>query len=204
MSPVVPTPALARQATTRRGASSNLLRNLFVLVLLASMPLFGRAVAGELTIERVALPNVGTLSMPVPDAWQIELRQSGDGSAPTLVLRPKSGPAFEILITPRFDLKNSGLRREVRRMAKAAQPDALGKVLPVRKLSAAGGDGYYFSATTRQSSVEGGYRFLTQGIAPVGAVALAFTIRRSDASEATVSTALLLLRDASLAKPGAQ
>jgi hypothetical protein len=171
-----------------------------IVTLLALLLAFGAAVAGELTIRQFALPGLGTLTMPVPDAWNSQIRPSIDGLPPTLALTAKSGPAFELLITASAEADAAALRRQVKRMARAAKALASEHALSIMPLKGATGVGYYFTATDRRPAA-GGYKFLTQGVMPVGGKAIVFTMRSSDGADATVSAALLLLQDLSVTTP---
>jgi len=176
---------------------------------IAALVLFsvlGVASAGELSIRRIPLPGHGDFVIAVPDAWNIKTGQPGSGMPPTLILSAKSGAPFEILITPIWSmagkpapLDSASIRREVEGAANAAKPQAVEKVLAIETINAASGTGYYFTATDRAPN-PGEYKYLTQGILPVGQLTVTFTILTNDGSDATVSAALLLLRDASQGK----
>jgi hypothetical protein len=122
---------------------------------------------------------------------------------------PKSGPSFEILVTPLWSITGNtpahdpaSLRKEVESAAKAAQPQAVEKVIEIKTLKGDSGAGYYFSATDRQPK-PGEYKYLTQGIVPAGELVVTFTILSNDGEQATVDAALLLLKDLRQKKAGA-
>jgi len=75
-------------------------------------------------------------------------------------------------------------------------------MIEIRTLKVDGGTGYYFSATDRAPN-PGEYKYLTQGMLPVGELVVTFTILSNDGGEAAVSAALTLLRDLAQKKAGA-
>lgn len=185
------------------------MRGLINFLALTLLLVSNLASAGELSIQQFPLPGHGTLVMALPDAWKTEVAQPPDRLPPTLRFLPKSGAAFEILITPLWSMTGksqamdaASLRREVERSAQAAKPQAVERVLTIKSLQGSSGVGYYFSATDRNPK-PGEYKYLTQGIIPVGELAVVFTILSNDGGEATVDAALLLLRDATQKKPDA-
>jgi hypothetical protein len=180
----------------------------FAAPVFALLFVFGVATAGELSIRQFPLPAHGTLVMAVPDAWEVQVGQPPDGLPPTLKFSPKSGPAFEMLVTPLWPMSNktpamdaASLRKEVEATAKAAQPQAVEKTIAIRTLKSRSGIGYYFSATDRKPK-PGEYKYLTQGIVPVGDLVVTFTILSNDGADATVGAALLLLQDLGQKKAG--
>jgi hypothetical protein len=174
--------------------------SLRIVAVLALLLAIGAARAGELSIKRYALPGLGTLVVPVPDAWDSQVRPAAEGLPPTLRFAARSGPAFELLVAQAEFARTDdvGLRRQVERMAKSARPRSTQRVLPIKALKVANGVGYYFSATVRQPA-PGQYKFLSQGLVPVGNRTIVFTVHGNDGASAAESAALLLLRDVSLA-----
>lgn len=161
------------------------------------------ATAGELALQRFPLPGHGVLVIAVPDAWQVQVGQPPGDLPPTLKFSAHSGPAFEALITPIWSMDGraapmdaASLRKEVESAAEAAKPQAVERALEIKTLKGTSGTGYYFSATDRAPK-PGEYKYLTQGIIPIGGLTVTFTILTNDGAQATVDTVLLLLRDAS-------
>ena len=70
------------------------------------------------------------------------------------------------------------------------------KALRVRQLSGDGNQGFYFLATD-SAPKPGQFKYLTQGIAHVGDINLAFTILTNDGQEMVVKDALDMIRRAS-------
>lgn len=185
------------------------MRGLTIVFGFACLLMVSLATAGEVSIQQFPLPGHGTLVIAVPDAWKTEVAQPPDALPPTLRFLPKSGAAFEILVTPLWSMTGksqamdaANVRQEVDRSAEAAKPQAVERVLTIKSLQGSSGVGYYFSATDR-SPKPGEYKYLTQGIIPVGELAVVFTILSNDGGDATVDAALLLLQDATQKKPGA-
>jgi hypothetical protein len=173
------------------------------------MLVLSSASAGELSIRRFQLPGHGALVMAVPDAWQEQIEQLPNGLASTLKFVAKSGPAFEVLVTPVWVKAGKAaardpayIRKKIESMAAVAKPQAVEKALEIKTLKGGSGVGYYFSATDRMHG-PGGYRHLTRGILPVGELTVVFTILTNDGSDTTVNAALLLLQDATQGKADA-
>ena len=54
----------------------------------------------ETAARRYELPNLDSLELKVPPAWDEIVDQPVDGGPPTIQFRPREGAAFEIYITP--------------------------------------------------------------------------------------------------------
>jgi len=162
----------------------------------------GVAIAGDTPIREFPLPDHGSLAIAVPDAWQVDVDQPAENLPPTLKFTTKAGTAFEFFITPLWPMNGktppldpAGLHKQVADAAETLKPQAVEKTIEVKEIKGVSGVGYYFSATDRAPK-PGEYKYVTQGILPVGELATTFTILSNDGSEATVKTALLLLRGA--------
>lgn len=164
------------------------------------------ASAGETPIREFPLPGHGALAIAVPDAWQVDVEQPGNDLPPTLKFTAKTGPAFEFYLTPLWPMDGkappldaASLHKQVADAAETLKPQSVEKTIETKSLKGAGAVGYYFSATDRAPK-PGEYKYVTQGILPVGELATTFTILSNDGSEAVVKTALLLLRGATQKK----
>ena len=65
-------------------------------------------------------------------------------------------------------------------------------MLSVNELTGTSGVGYYFSATDR-APAPGEYRYMTQGMISVGALAVTFTILTNDGQSGVVDDALAMV-----------
>jgi hypothetical protein len=157
--------------------------------------------AGELTIQRFALPNHQTLVMPVPDAWQYDLPAVGSAAARIVRFHAKTGSAFEMELAPSFPESGKAappaardLRLSVERMAKVERAAMIDHSPAIRVLKTGHGAGYYFSAALLQPR-SGHFRHLTRGAIPVGNGMVAFTLLSDANHRAIVDAALLVLGD---------
>jgi hypothetical protein len=150
------------------------------------------------------LPGHGTLLLQVPAGWLDRLVQPPGDMPPTVTFSPRSGAAFEVLVTAGWPTKpgeplmdRNELKRQVEMAADKAQPRSLEKVLVVKELAGLVCRGFYFSASDRAPK-PGEYKYLTQGIARVRGVLLVFTVLSNDGQEAIVRAALDMVRGAGL------
>jgi len=163
--------------------------------------------AADASVRKYALMQHGSLQMSVPPAWADEVREPPGGVPPTIMLHPRSGPAFEILITPiwraRPDIPEAtpeAMRGSVQRALDEAKPDSVEQNIPIRELAGASGPGFYFSATDKAPKA-GEYKYLTQGIVKVSDLTVTFTILTNDGQEQVARDALDMVRSAAHLQP---
>jgi hypothetical protein len=179
-------------------------RSLFLWVLIFVVSLAFIAAGAEQTKERrYNLPDHGVLQMKVPASWKEDVQEPTDNRLPPrIVLGPASGNLFHIVLFPFWkvsedapELTDKTARQMVQRAVDKAQPNATEKTLKIMELQGATGKGYYFAATDKAPE-PGSYKFLTQGILPVGELAVAFTILTNDDKKETENAALTMLKAA--------
>lgn len=168
----------------------------------------GSALAQTARARQFVLPGHGQLQLLVPDAWHADVHQPPGQLPPTVMLSPAGGAPFQVLVTPIWPLRAgatlpdlASILDEVAAAAKALAPQSVEKVLKVESLGDAGNPGYYFAATD-SAPKPGEFKYLTQGIARVGDINLAFTVLTNDGQDAVVKVALDMLRRASQARNG--
>jgi hypothetical protein len=152
--------------------------------------------------RRFPIPGHGELALPVPEAWTYEILKPPDDLPPTITFSPASGAPFKVVVTagggaePGEQALDTGtIRQQVESAAESATFQAIEKSIKVQELAGPALSGFYFSATDKAPKA-GEYRCVTQGIARVGEIVLAFTILSNDGQEAIVRTALEMLRGA--------
>lgn len=162
----------------------------------------GSGIAWAASPNMVELPGHGTLALLLPDGWAAKVRQPPNGLPPTIMMRPLIDAAGELIVTAVWPIGSvtklpdeATLRSEVEELAHKATSQSVERVLPVQEIKGVDGRGFYFAATDRAPK-PGEYKYLTQGIIRVGAIALAFTILTNDGEEAVVTAALKILRTA--------
>jgi hypothetical protein len=163
--------------------------------------------AADASTRKFALAQHGSLQMKVPAAWAHETREPPGGVPPTIVLRPRSGSVFEILVTPiwraRPDIPEATketIRQSVERAADDAKSDAVEQTIAIRELAGASGPGFYFSATDKAPK-PGEYKYLTQGIVKVRDLTVTFTILTNDGQQQVATDALDMVRSAAHLQP---
>ena len=159
-------------------------------------------IAEENATRSYQLPDHGIIQLLVPKSWQEEVHQPPGRVPPTIIFTPKTGPSFELLLTPIFSARQgmvmptpSELKKNVERAAENAKGQAVEKTISVKELKGASAIGYYFSATDR-SPKPGEYRHMTQGTLRVGELAPTFTILTNDGAESVVADSLAMLKSA--------
>lgn len=152
--------------------------------------------------RRYELPNLDTLELVVPPAWDETVDQPIDGGPPTIQFRPREGAAFEIYITPDWpDAPDETvpdaetLRETVRGAADRIRDQVVEETLEIRRLQGASGVGFYFVATDRAPQPEE-FRYMNQGALQVGDLTVMFTILTNEGQDAVVEEAFEMLKGA--------
>jgi len=155
--------------------------------------------AQESPVRRFELPNLDSLELAVPPAWEETVDQPPDGGPPTILLRPREGAPFEIFITPEWvDQPDATvpdaetLRTLVRDTAERMSDQAAEETLEIRRLQGASGVGFYFVATARAPQPED-FRYTNEGALQVGDLTVMFTILTNDGQDAVVEAAFAML-----------
>jgi hypothetical protein len=151
--------------------------------------------------RRYNLPNLDSLELVVPPAWDETVDQPVDGGPPTIEFRPREGAAFEIYITPDWPEPDKAvpdaetLREIVRGEAERMREQAVEQTPEVRRLQGASGVGFYFVATDRAPQPEE-FRYMNQGALEVGDLTVTFTILTNEGQDAVVEEAFAILKTA--------
>lgn len=181
------------------------MRKVAQVVLAAVVSIGAFSIASAATDARVyPLNDHGRLILAVDDTWNEELKPAPQGGPKSLWFTPKSGPSFNIMITPiipRAAMDDAKLREFVAGVAQNLQAQAVEKELAVRELKGANGHGYYVKATDK-APAPGEWKNLLQGMMKVGDVAVAFTILTNDGQESVARLALEMVRQAAYRAAG--
>jgi hypothetical protein len=148
------------------------------------------------------VPDHGNVTMPVPDDWSSELKQPPGNQPPTVMLKPRSGPPFQMFVAllwpigaPIKQFNDDMLKQMATLAAQSAEPQSVEGKLELKGITGAQGSGYYFQATDKLLR-PGEFKFLTQGVLQCGGVTLGFTIMSHEGQEATVKAAMAILAGA--------
>jgi hypothetical protein len=161
----------------------------------------GAATAAPLP-EQFVLPNHGTLTLNVPSDWTANVKTPAGNSPQTILISPKKGAAFQVLLTPiwgdatRVLPDDAKIHSVVMSAAKGAESASLDKAVLVRNISGPSTRGYYFYATDKAPSA-GQWKYVRQGTIATGDIVLTFTILTNDGQQANAKTALDMIRHAS-------
>lgn len=152
--------------------------------------------------KRYALADRGYITLSVPSGWIDQVRRPNSQLPPTIVFRPASGAAFEVLVTPIWPARGDipritpeALRETVRRASEEARSQAVETELKLEDIRGPEAFGTYFSATDRAPK-PGEYKYLTQGMLSLAELRVTFTILTNDGGASTVANALEMLRTA--------
>lgn len=158
-----------------------------------------RVLADEPRLRRYELPNLNSLELAVPSAWEDTVDQPPDGGPPTIQLRPREGASFEVLITPEWPdspavsaADPEALRAMAQDAADRIRSQAAGETIDIRRLQGASGVGFYFVAAERTPPPEE-YRYMHQGVLQVGDLTVIFTILTNDGQDAIAEEAIAML-----------
>jgi hypothetical protein len=172
-----------------------------VLAAFASSMLLSSATASSV-VRRYPLPDRGQLVLSVPDNWNEEIESPQPGASKALWFTPRSGASFNVLITPitaptpdNTVPDDVAIRRMVSSSAKKLESQSIEKELQIRELVGPNCRGYFFIATDR-SPAPGEWKFLTQGIARIGSIAVGFTVLTNDGQEPVAKAAIEMVRQA--------
>lgn len=145
------------------------------------------------------VPDHGNVTMPVPDDWSSELKQPPGNQPPTVMLKPRSGPPFQMFVSllwpigaPIRQFSDDMVRQMATLAAQSAEPQSVEGKLAIQMITGAQGSGYYFKATDKLLR-PGDFKYLTQGVLQCGSVTLGFTIMSNEGQEAAVKTAMDIL-----------
>jgi hypothetical protein len=154
------------------------------------------------------LQNHTGLVLPVPDGWKEEIKRSRADAPNSLYFTPATGSAFAVAVTPIVAMRDGSnipdaqaLRGLVSASAQKLAPRAVEKQLAIKELVGPSYKGYYFFATDRDPP-PGEWKYLTQGMARVGGVDVAFDILTNDGQESVAKAALEMIRHARHLSPG--
>ena len=147
------------------------------------------------------LPQHGHLILSVPQSWDHEVRQAPENLPPTIVLTPRDGDDFKVMITPLWNPKNEPgfnnpqfIKGLVSNDLKGMLPTAVERDVQIQEFQGKQGPGYYFQVTDKDPGPT--FPYAVRAGLGVGDLLLSVTIlSRSKDSEA-VRQALKALQGA--------
>jgi len=170
-----------------------------VLFCMAAIPVQ----AANAADRQYPLADQGTLQLSVPTSWRDQIEKDSEQLLASIVFVPTSGAPFGIVLNPIWPAKkdsprpdSGALKRLVQRAADEIKPQTVEQTIEIVEVEAASGTGYYFSVTDRSPSPQ--YKYLTQGVLPVGLFAVAFTIYTNDGQQEVVNETLTMLKSATI------
>ena len=144
------------------------------------------------------LARHGVLILSVPESWDQEIRLAPEGMPPTIVLTPRDGDEFEVLITPYWNANNvpgfnspKMTKALVGEDLKALLPTAVERDVPIVEIPGKYGAGHYFLLTDKKPGT--GYQHMVRADIGVGDLLLYVTVLcRTKDSEGLRQTLLAL------------
>ena len=149
---------------------------------------------GLITPREFKLPGHGILILDVPRSWAHSMRQPPDNLPPTIILRPRTGDEFSLLLTPIWSAKNQNgfnSRAKIKDMAyvsaqtlagQAAEKDLIIEEIPREK-----GSAFYVFATDKAPRPQE-YPYIIQGAIGVDDLLITTTLlyRKKDSEVADI------------------
>lgn len=162
----------------------------------------GHAPADDDRHRRYELPNGDALELTLPAGWLDAVDEQPGSAELTIELRPASGGAFEVFVTPEWNerapgrIQDAGTLREAVRDAALRAGTRAGTPAPdVRRLQGADGVGFYFVANETLPP-PGEFGHLLQGALFTGELVLRFEILTHDPGDPAIGQALAMLQGA--------
>ena len=170
--------------------------------LLRSLPFLLLALPGAAAADRdvrIGLPGHGALYLRMPDGWEERISRPKPNEPPVILVTPASGTPFRIMISPVWPTAPEdklpdadAIRAMMQSGAKAARDMAVEAEIPMQDLKGMGSVGTYFSVTDRNPT--GDFKNLTQGLARVGEIVVAFRIFSNGERGLVLEPALKMFR----------
>ncbi len=148
------------------------------------------------------IPGHGILKLTVPGSWHDDIRYPPDNLPPTIVLEPKSGSPFKVLITAVWAQANEKdhnssqkVKELIEQQGKSLLLQAVETELHLNELKSSPFLGYYYILTDKSPKL-GEFKFMTQGGIGVGGLLLTFTILTHTKDSKAIDNALKMLANA--------
>ena len=149
---------------------------------------------------RVGLPKHGALFLRMPEGWDERISRPRPDEPPVILVTPASGPPFRIVISPVWPMapgdqlpNTDEIRAMMESSAAAAKKRSIETEIPMHDLNGFGPAGTYFSVTER-SPAPGDFGNLTQGLARVGEIVVAFRVLTNGDPVSVLGPALEMFR----------
>lgn len=168
------------------------------------------ALAGGERVHSYTLKHSGELHLTTPADWQDEIKPGKNGWFPTIVFRPASGNAFQIMVTPVAPSVGDPtpmpsidtIHASIKRGRDKAAPEAVEKNIAIQELRGANVNGYYFTATDKApGNGPDDFRIMSHFEVVTGRVLLMVTAFYNDDSGKVLEHAIAMLKSAQF-KPG--
>jgi len=147
-----------------------------------------------------AVPQHGSLILPIQASWISAVEKSPKRLPPTLVLRPGKGEAFELMITPLWSPTNDvnfnrpdNLKKYINAGLSQMLPSAVEKDVAIQEFSAVDGPGYYFIVTDKAPG-PGEFPLAMFATVGVGDLLLSVTLLFRDKESAEMTSTLKMLQ----------
>lgn len=148
------------------------------------------------------VPGRGAMVIDVPRSWAQDVKRAADEAPPAIVLRPRSGDEFQLILTPLWSPNGAKgfngpqkVQEFVSFSAKQLAPDAIEKELVVEAVPREKGSAYYFFATDGAPK-KGEHPYLIQGAIGVDDLVIAVSLRFRNRDSEIVDTVMNLFSTA--------
>lgn len=128
------------------------------------------------------VPQHGNLVLSLPESWRQDIRQPSEAAPPTIVLAPRHGDDFKVMITPLWSPKNEPgfnspqvMKRLVSSDLAGMLPSAVEREVPLQEIQGRYGTGYHFFVTDKAPR-PGEYPYAMRAGIGVGDLMLSVTV----------------------------
>ncbi len=180
----------------------NALKYCGALLLLAFASL---AAAEQTAVRTYQLAEHGSFQLTVPKSWHEEIQQPQNGQPLTIIFKPSSGPAFQIMVSPIYPRPGmvkptmQNLKIKVESIIADISSQAVEKNIAIKEIRGPSAAGYYFTATDK-APAPGEFKLMTQALLGADELTIVRTVLTDDNSGAVLSQALDMIKSSKQVK----
>lgn len=160
------------------------------------------AFAEETSVRTYKLPRHGALRLSVPTSWKDTVIQPPFDLPPTITMRPATGDAFILMITPVWNLdgapdlnSDEKIRELIDREKQAMSQTAAEKEPELRSIKGPEAYGYYYAATIKASEL-GEWNHVLRADVGTGELLVRAALGSHEKEPGTVSRTIAMFRNA--------
>lgn len=151
----------------------------------------------------VSLPQHGKLILSIPASWKRSEERAAGNLPPTIILSPKRGNEFEVLITPIWSPqkdpnfnKAPAIKSAIEQHLNQMLPTAVEKQVAIQEFKGVDGPGYYFLVSDKAAPKRGEYPYAVVAVVGVGDLVLSVTILCQGKESEGIAATIRILQEA--------